>query len=326
MVGEHLKETVSNDTPLVSVITLSYNSPDLFAAIDSVVTQTYPKIEYIIVDDASNDFSKENTEKHIRSLAGPNLADLKIFVNAENKGIAKSGNIALNAITGKYVFYLAGDDSFVDNNVISDWVKAFDDNGSTVMTAYRDIYDHSLTAFIAREPTEKNADFIKTASPSELLEKMAAYNLIFGCCTAFTAECLQKYGPYNEKYPFIDDYPFLLKLLRNGVKIDFFDRVVVKYRRGGISAFENVKKRYIKESDLIFKNEVKPYVKDVKNAQKRYNAWKKRLKEDQRNAKYACLREESRDDPFRTLLLRLFHGLSHPKNIIMKITKKTEKK
>jgi len=38
---------------------LSYNSPDLLAAVDSVLRQTYGNIQYIIVDDGSEKFDKE---------------------------------------------------------------------------------------------------------------------------------------------------------------------------------------------------------------------------------------------------------------------------
>lgn len=307
--------------PLVSVITLSYNSPDLLAAIDSVIFQRYPKIEYIIVDDGSDVFSEEAIAEHIKGLAKTNIKDVKIFVNETNKGITKSGNIALSAVTGEYVFYLAGDDAFHDEEVIADWVNAFLESKAIAMTAYRDVYDAGMKEFILREPSEERVEQIKQSYPKELFEIMAASNMIFGCSTAFSAECMKKYGPYKEEYRLIDDYPFILKILRNGERIAFFDRVVVKYRKGGISSFENVNKAYLKENDKIFKNEVLPYVKDPAAAKERYAKWRKTTILERDQYKYLQKKEQYRNKPIKFVLLYLGHAIRHPERLILKIKK-----
>ena len=327
MVEKNLGEVASACTyaPLISIITLSYNSPDIFAAIDSVFYQNYPNIEYIFVDDSSTDYSKQEIVSYINTHKKDNIKEVKTFFNEENLGITKSGNIALRAVAGKYVFYLAGDDVFHDESVVKDWVTFFNENKSKVVTAYRDVYDAKMDNFILREPTEENVEMIKNLSVKDIFEKMASHNLVFGCCTAFSKECLDKYGPYNEDYKYIDDYPLILKIVRCGEKIAFFDRVVVKYRRGGISAFENVGNAYLEEKDRIFQNEVLPYVGNSVTAEKKYSLWKKELKRTKDHALYMKNKEAVSSEPIKRFFLTFRYVLTHPYRLCAKIKGKLEK-
>ena len=45
--------------PLITVLTLSYNSTYIYESIQSVLEQSYPHIEYIIVDDGSGAFCQD---------------------------------------------------------------------------------------------------------------------------------------------------------------------------------------------------------------------------------------------------------------------------
>ena len=77
---------------------------------------------------------------------------------------------------------------------------------------------------------------IKESEPEGLFRQMYGSNMIVGCCTAQSRELIDKYGMFDERYRIIEDYPRYLRLSREGVRIHFFDRVVVKYRMGGVSS------------------------------------------------------------------------------------------
>ena len=62
--------------PLVTVVTPSYNnSKTIFGAIDSVLMQSYPNIQYIVCDDASSDFDGEAIIEYIRAKNTGNIVD-----------------------------------------------------------------------------------------------------------------------------------------------------------------------------------------------------------------------------------------------------------
>ena len=91
--------------PLVSVIVAAYNIEKYVRrAMDSLLAQTYPKLEIIAVDDGSTDKTPEILDRY----AGE---DSRIHViHKENGGLSDCRNAGLAAATGDYIGYLDGDD------------------------------------------------------------------------------------------------------------------------------------------------------------------------------------------------------------------------
>lgn len=302
----------------VTVLTLSYNSPDLLAAVDSVLKQTYEDIQYILVDDGSERFDKGAILKHIAENNRGNV-QVEIFVNEENLGIIKSSNIGLSHAEGDYVINLAGDDCFYDENVVADIVAEYERTGAMALTGYRHICDLELNETGRLLPSKREVYLIQTLEPKELFEKMAICNFIFGCCTSYSKECFEKFGFYDETYRNIDDYSMNMKLLRQGVQIKFFERVFVKYRSGGVSALANIKESYLKEEEQIFEDEIEPYVKDARRTRKRYEEWKKRRVIDK---KYAQALERYQGQAVMVTVVKCVHYFIHPKIFMLALREK----
>ena len=91
----------------ISVIITVYNKEDyIVRCIQSVLNQSYPHIELIIIDDGSTDGSKAL----IKSNLIHNTVEIKTMFFDENKGLAKARNTGLSMATGKYIFFLDADD------------------------------------------------------------------------------------------------------------------------------------------------------------------------------------------------------------------------
>lgn len=90
---------------LISVVVPIYNlDAYLYQCVSSIVEQTYRHLEIILVDDGSTDNALEICEYFRKK-------DVRIKLIAQpNSGLVSARKAGLNAATGKYVFYVDGDD------------------------------------------------------------------------------------------------------------------------------------------------------------------------------------------------------------------------
>lgn len=112
MQGGKRKNNVSEaGAPVLSVITVVFNSEQLIArTIESVLGQTYPHIEYVIIDGGSTD----GTLNIIRSYDDR----IAFWISEKDKGIYDAMNKGLLHATGDYVLYMnAGDLFFAEDTV-----------------------------------------------------------------------------------------------------------------------------------------------------------------------------------------------------------------
>ena len=99
------------NNPLVSVIMPVYNGEKYIAqAIKSVLFQSYPNFELIIIDDGSID----STAKIIGGFKDKRIKYLKLN---ENCGPAKARNIGLDIMQGEYVTFIDADDLWARNRI-----------------------------------------------------------------------------------------------------------------------------------------------------------------------------------------------------------------
>lgn len=93
---------MSSATPLVSVVIPTYNRADyVVAAVESVLAQTYPRVECIVVDDGSTDATAE--------VLAP-FASRAILHRHENRGLAGARNTGIRLASGEFVGFLDSDD------------------------------------------------------------------------------------------------------------------------------------------------------------------------------------------------------------------------
>jgi len=97
----------------ISVVLALYNGERFIVdQINSILSQTLPVDEIIVIDDASSD----NSKRFIDNLIERNKI-IKVFRNQYNKGVVKSIEIGLNYATGDYIFLSDQDDIWVENKV-----------------------------------------------------------------------------------------------------------------------------------------------------------------------------------------------------------------
>lgn len=100
---------MNREIPLVSVVIPAFNSERyLGRAIRSVLSQTYPRIECIVVDDGSTDHTPDviaSFESQVRSIRQP------------NGGASRARNTGIEAARGRYIAFLDSDDYWLRNKL-----------------------------------------------------------------------------------------------------------------------------------------------------------------------------------------------------------------
>lgn len=149
---------------LVTVIVPIYNAEKyLDKCINSIVTQSYKKLEIILVNDGSSDLSKDICEKYAQN-------DIRIkFIDKKNSGVSDTRNIAINKALGEYILFADSDDwlesdmielmvsSAKANNsdiVICEFKNFYEDENRTEAMKLKDYSDYSFVDLISDESTQ----------------------------------------------------------------------------------------------------------------------------------------------------------------------------
>lgn len=122
---------------LVSIIIPVYNvSAYIEQSFLSALAQTYPHIEYIVVDDRGND---DSMDKVLAIKDQYPNKDIKILRHTENKGLSAARNTGIATASGKYVFFMDSDDLITPDCIathieaIEKYQADFSDGGLSVI-------------------------------------------------------------------------------------------------------------------------------------------------------------------------------------------------
>lgn len=250
-----------------TVVVTHYNQMEYIkTALISVLEQSYMNIELIVADDCSSTFDKDKVKKIIDKY-NKNNYDYKIIQGKKNVGTVKNLNNAIKKITGDYVLFFAADDKLSDNRVIENFVNEFKDSKKNVVTAQCILYDENLKVKHQRYINARKALKLNDKSATAIYEKMAEGCFYGSGGTAYRSSIFKKYGLFNEKYKFVEDWSYWLYILRSGEKMYYANFDALSHRDGGISHSTYTKytipphvKQYYKDILNIYVDQVIPYL------------------------------------------------------------------
>lgn len=99
--------------PLVSIVTVCYNAADMLSkTIESVSAQSYENIEYIIIDGASTDGTKQIIQN--------NIEHIDKFISEKDNGIYDAMNKGTANSSGEWIIFMNAGDTFYDRDTIKD--------------------------------------------------------------------------------------------------------------------------------------------------------------------------------------------------------------
>lgn len=100
----------------VSIIVPTYNRRDLLAfSVDSILKQTFPVLEVIIVDDGSTDGTSEEVEHRLKH--DPLWRDRVRFIYQSNQGQSAANNAGISIARGNWMGFNASDDIWLPNKL-----------------------------------------------------------------------------------------------------------------------------------------------------------------------------------------------------------------
>ena len=242
---------------LFSVIILAYrNEQYLRCAVDSVLAQDYPALELIVVDDGSPSFDRAGVEAYIAAHQGPNLQRALVYQNPENLGTVRSINRALERSEGRYLKLLGADDALYDGQVLSNAQKALEASPDGIITTRimkcgPDLAPRSLFR-------DGFARALPQRSPEEVFRRLCVHNEIVGAGVFFNRAFWGRFGPFDETYRLLEDWPTWLRVSREGAHIGFGNFIAAKYRCD-VGAATGVNPAYLADKKRNFAREIRPY-------------------------------------------------------------------
>lgn len=203
----------------ISVVTVTYNSAETVEdTIKSVLGQTYPDVEYIIVDGLSSDNTMEIINKYKDRIA--------VVVSEKDKGIYDAINKGVELATGEVVAILNSDDMFNHENVLTAVMKKFSETGADAVygdLVYVDRKDTSKVTRTWKSGLYREGKFLKgwmPPHPSFFVKKW----------------CYQRFGKFHTHFKTSADYELMLRFIHvNKIKLSYLPEILVRMRLGGQS-------------------------------------------------------------------------------------------
>jgi glycosyltransferase involved in cell wall biosynthesis len=125
-----------HDSPLISIVITTYNSSStIIETLNSVINQTYKKIELLIFDDCSSD----NAIETIRNFLSNYTIDCLIYTSPINTGGPATGrNWGINNANGKYICFLDADDVWMKDK-LEKQIKIIEDKSIDVVSSNAEV-------------------------------------------------------------------------------------------------------------------------------------------------------------------------------------------
>lgn len=211
---------------LVSVIMPAYNAEKYIEeAIISVLHQTYPNYELVIVNDGSTDKTG-----YIISEYKDKFYDKIVYIDKKvNEGTASTLNRAIREASGKYICWLSADDVFFEDTVES-LVKFLEEHKEydIIFSDFELIDSNSMflrDSFFKRDIIELVNNNINQPYKGLLMEGC----IINGCSIIVPKRCFEEAGNFNHQYRYAHDYELWLRLASK-YSIGYLNKVNVKNR------------------------------------------------------------------------------------------------
>lgn len=218
----------------VSIITVSFNSAKTIAdTIESVLSQDFPEIEYIIVDGGSSD----GTVQIIRQYE----SRISKWISEKDQGMYDAMNKGIAMATGDVIGILNSDDVYMNKHVISDLMALLEKQKAQVVFADLILVDQDNPNKVLRyyDSGHFHPDKFRFGW-------MPAHPTVF-----VRRELYKAVGPFSTTYQIAADYEMLIRILAiQKAPYAYFPKPVVRMRSGGAST-AGISRNWILNKEIV---------------------------------------------------------------------------
>ena len=204
----------------VSIITVTYNSANTLAdTIESIISQDYPDIEYIVVDGCSTDGTLD-----IISRYEPHITK---YISEPDKGIYDAMNKGIAMATGDVVGILNSDDFYTSPDVLEQVAKVM--AGGGIDAVYGDVH------YVHDEHLDKCVRYY-TSRPFH--RRWMRFGFMPAHPSFYCRRSVyEQYGAFNLSYKVAADFENLLRLIFvHRIRTHYIAKDFVTMRTGGASS------------------------------------------------------------------------------------------
>lgn len=224
---------IGNNSPFfISVVLSTYNDEKYIAdSIKSILNQTYPYFEFIIV----NDGSKDNTIDIIRSFDDPRI----VIIDKPNTGLIDSLNIGVKAAKYDWIARMDGDD-IAEPNRFEEQIK-FLSNEVAVVSSQCTIIDINGCLL--------GKSKYLVSKIGKMISRLLNLPLIVHPTVIFNKEIFNTVGGYDYTMLIAEDYDLWCKMLTRG-KLVVLNKRLLQLRKHG-NNISVVKRNLQKQSEYV---------------------------------------------------------------------------
>lgn len=207
----------NHPTPKFSVITVCYNAEATIEdTIQSVISQTYHHVEYIIVDGASKDRTMDIVNRYREHIA--------IVVSERDKGLYDAMNKGIGLATGDYLCFLNAGDSFHEDDTLQQIVHSIHTPQlPDVLYGETELVDHEGHFLRMR----------RLSAPEVLTWKSFRQGMLV-CHQAFFPR-RDLVMPYDQRYRFSADFDWCIKIMKKSKVLHNTHLTLIDYLAEGMT-------------------------------------------------------------------------------------------
>jgi glycosyltransferase involved in cell wall biosynthesis len=220
-----------------SIITVCLNAEAVIEdAILSVLSQSYPDIEYIVIDGGSRDGTMGIVDKY--------RGRISKIISEPDHGIYDAMNKGIGLATGDVLYFLNADDHLADPDVLAQVFACFQSTGADIVHgAVR--YSH-----VPGPLTGTSLAHHKGNRPMRSCWDIIHYLLCHQACFC-KRDLFQRHGLFDRSYSIAADLDWLLRVVACGAKLSYLDKEVVEYSVAGNSS--NLRKTFMESTRVVWR-------------------------------------------------------------------------